>query len=403
MPKLWVLNVEETQGDNSIKRVGQDIPKYLWCLSEDDVAVVPVDVDQNFLEYISTIKGFKNPCRVFVSSPEKDGDSLARTILDDFILVNKLQELTANGSWFIESYIYTEDIVTLSRKLNVSCEYDVDPELVKRINFKSCFKLYCQKCEVQTPEYVVAVDLAEIKTGINKVCKSDKDLAILKWDQSAGGYGHILGTRIQLLADVKKKENEIGNVMVIERFEDFSFVLGSLIKISATGLEFVGIDKQVVEGNSWQGLEYPFDSPDICEKVKKDSMLLAQMFQEIGVIGFLNLDFGVKIFGAMFDVFCLEANLRHNGMSLMIDAFGVQNRYLYYYSGYKNNKQNFAEIFHTISSIKNDNGSVLAKNINAIEGVVVVNVTDTKVGLLLFGPSIEYINATKLKLAERLL
>jgi hypothetical protein len=175
-----------------------------------------------------------------------------------------------------------------------------------------------------------------------QMCPTPDTKLVLKKDISAGGRGILTDNCAELTTAINNHWAGATETIVIDEFENLELILGALVEITDYGLNFVGVDKQIIENNHWCGMEYPFTANrTLINQIKQNSLKLAQLFFDMGARGWVNFDFGVTKNNLLY---ALETNFRHNGMSAMINAFATKNQSIRYYNNHNRNNMSLKEI-----------------------------------------------------------
>lgn len=149
---------------------------------------------------------------------------------------------------------------------------------------------------------------------------------IVKKTRNGGGYGNLQGP-INFLIHELSTGTWYGNedtAVIVEEFAPHSEILGSLLLINDQGVKFLGIDRQLIKNNSWNGAVFPYKGDStLAKKIKNDSINLGNYLFLLGARGFMNIDWLTKKNrNGSNELYSLECNFRHNGFSYMLNVGG---------------------------------------------------------------------------------
>lgn len=396
MPKIYLMNIEEAQNGNALYNISNNLQKYIWLMSDSDIFVAPLFFDTDFLEYIAKIKCLDAKLQIITPEELVEPYSLIGSIYNNKKTMAELKHLSNKNHWEIEPYIQTEKVVEFANDVNIPSKA-TDSNLIRhglteQCNSKLYFKTVCEKLGLKTPSWNV-VDCIEDARQYLKNSNSFKKM-ILKKAKSLGGAGNLSGYPNELLSQLEKWYT-ISEPLLIEEYCDFSYILGSLSSVKQQEIKFFGIDEQIVSKDSWKGLKFPAEiNVDLQSEIRVASEKVADLFRELGGIGYLNLDFGVvsdKHHNAV--LYALESNFRQNAFNVFFENFAKPNRKLYYYGNFKTNMGSFNELKDLLDSERVDDRPLLAKNFLEDYGAIIINYAFNQniFGALIFGEDDSYI------------
>jgi len=99
-------------------------------------------------------------------------------------------------------------------------------------------------------------------------------------------------------------------------------VAGSLASVGPDGLQFLGIDLQVIRDGGWAGFDYPYPEGPGATRVRDWTMRIAEAVRDSGARGYLNLDWAFLVDSPGAPV-VLECNFRHNGLAYVTEFAGT--------------------------------------------------------------------------------
>lgn len=331
--KIWILNVDDfVFSANALDALSKHSLKYIQILKPNDLCIVSplIERDDCFVSYMAKLKKLQNKDWMMLPQHQASDEGLVKAISKDKTLVKKLKNLCKNNHVIIP-LMYTKDFAKLSKMcgnnlLNNSIA-------VEEANNKLVFKKLCKEFNIETIKPVFEAG----KRKKSKVLSflDFNETYLLRRPFSAGGYGNTKGKLIDLLQIVHSYHKD--GDFYIERFKDIYKTLGSLCILKDSGIQFAGIDCQIINKEAWEGCAFPFKKLDknILAEIKEKSLLLARHYHKKGVRGQVNFDWAIRIKEGELKLRALECNSRYNGFGLCLrlasTAFGISKEHLHFY------------------------------------------------------------------------
>jgi hypothetical protein len=406
MKKIWLLNTEETQSNHATFHMSPNLVKNIWNIEKYDIFIIPFKVDPDLWHYINKVKQLANTAQIITVNNCSKPYFLVDSIINDKKLLSLLKKLGKEKKWQFEPHIQTKKIVALAKLTGIDFQQTdhqlIENGLIEDLNCKAHFKSLGKKINLNTPTGVVFSDLDNLLTHLKKLKANDFKKIILKKTKAAGGFGNLSGKKnalLRILPNWLRPNDKI----IIEEFIPLEKTIGALVAISDQEIKFIGADQQIIEQHLWRGLQYPLENKKLFVMVKEKSLALAKIVQQLGARGWLNIDFGIaqkdkKLFG-------LEINFRHNAFSILVNTFAKQNGYLLYYNGFKTKHKSCSNILHDLGKLTIAGKSILAQNIIAQQGVILVNINPelNTYGAAIFSPRKDYISKSAKLLGQNII
>ncbi len=327
MPRLWVANAEEAlPGDDLLyeqffaAKTMRMFPRFLLCLRPGDCLVAPAPIPDDFAAYVAGLLRLGDPSRLLLrvgtlSHPY----TLVESILQDEPALEALRERCREGSWVLEPFIETPRIMRLAIESGVPTSKTspllVWGGLVGRLNDKGAFKKLASALGVRTVPGLEAETVADLEDALARMAVGRQRLMLRKVSY-AGGAGNIQGSPEELLARLPDWYN--GGKVLVEPFLDIASVAGSLASVGPEGLQFLGIDLQVIRDGGWAGFDFPYPDGPGARRVRDWTMRIAEAVRDSGARGYLNLDWAFLVDSPGSPV-VLECNFRHNGLAYVTE------------------------------------------------------------------------------------
>lgn len=402
MPNIWIHNADEIGVLECVDCIYDS--KYLWRLQNNDIFFLRCSIDAFYLNYIKRVKGLNEDCKICSINRLKNESTLVESILCNQKILLELYLLNKSNSYEFNPYFQSKAIHDLFKSTGIDMKftsYDlVNVGLIKQLNSKTFFKKLCNQAEVDCvppQKGFVSSDFDEICSLIDRVAGMNNDKVFLKKAFSGGGHGNKGGTSSYLKKYLSAWLSP-GEEVMVEYLCDFDVIVGSLIDIKEDSINFIGLDKQIINDFKWYGLTYPYEDNQEGEIVRSNSMKLAEVIYRTGARGPLNLDFGIIKNNNIPIVYALEANFRDNGFGLLLEVLSDRNKCLHYNHRYSlSNYANFDDIYDKIKSITLNQESILISDTKKKNGVIIVdiNMSVKTFGLAIVGSNFNEISEIK--------
>lgn len=383
MPKVWFPNIEEIAVSDDphyeaafVPRVKHYYPRYLYWLNPGDYLVAAEDIEPDFARYVAKISGLSQDLK-WILHPQANVKpfTLAETVLKDPILMTTLRQFAKAGEFLLESYIESPRMVDLSQACGIPIKQTdakhIKEGLIGRLNDKTYFKTLSREVGVEPVPGEVAQHLNDIPGMVRKYGQNGR--AVIKKGLHGGGLGNLAGTPDEIISILPQWYHQ--GPIVVEPFQDFTEIIGSLVWISDDGFRYIGCDVQISENGKWRGFRYPHPEPEKREIVEARSLRYAEALHKMGARGYLNLDWGVTEDG----ILALEANVRHNGFGHILDYarryFGErsENLHILYIEGVEVREgMNTQDVLKTLGNIEVEGTSILIQAPGAKQGAMLV-------------------------------
>lgn len=313
MPKVWVINIENTIGPEAAEPIlAFYLPRYLPLLHPGDFFITPVPLDERYVAYITRLRKLPPP-EQWLLSPAKlpRPYSLCRAIYEDEKLLGRLRAENAKTPLTLEPFMQTAEALELANKAGlgwlgctpaaIAAGYPSD------INNKAKFKQVAKTLGIRHIACRVETTLDGISKAAEELSEGGTRRILVKKFHSAGGHGNFAGTPAEVLPRVAQWHK--GEAVLVEPYERLDLVCGTLTRVTETGCEFIGTDRQFIQGEAWHGCLYPYaEHPEL----KELSLAFARHYYANGARGYVNLDWG---FGPDGEAVAIECNFRHNGFA----------------------------------------------------------------------------------------
>ncbi len=329
MPKIWLANVEEVflprHPDDDwtlIPKTDAMAPRFLLYAEPGDVMLLSCEVPRSFVRYVAQVNGFHHePLRVMAPACPVSPYSLVDSVLDDPQLMEALRKLICIGSWHLDAYIETPGVFKLAEALGIpagSTPRDIVLSgVVNRINDKVYFKELCRRLGIEVVPGYECSSREEIESALKNLRQNYPDHFMMRKAMSGGGLGNLSGAYDELMFLLPDYYQ--GGQVVVEPMLDLSATLGTLVRVEDGGCRFIGIDQQMIEDSGWVGFRYPWSEVPLSSTLEELSMRIASEAHQMGVRGYLNLDWGLAASTNGPKILALESNFRHNGLSHLLD------------------------------------------------------------------------------------
>ncbi|GAA2577094.1 hypothetical protein GCM10010399_03470 [Dactylosporangium fulvum] len=201
MPKLVLANPQS----RAMVARPEDIPvesrpiyevigtRMLWSLDSDDIAVIPAEIDKDFLAYLTAILDLPDGGPTVLSL--RDYRSPSWYPDENPELVDELRaRITAGGDWTLDCYIRDRDVAHWEQRLGLA----VTPtpyaqDLAALMNSKVVFRALALAAGVPVPEGLVVDPGRELIDAVTALLPKTGSV-IVKQDHNAGGDGNVLVT-----------------------------------------------------------------------------------------------------------------------------------------------------------------------------------------------------------------
>lgn len=321
--RLWIMNIDHALDKHTTNKGFLNIlTKYMMLVEPNDKFIVLPNIGKESLSYVTKTRKliFTEDWAIQLKNISNPFDTID-SIMNDSNAVSKLKELSSTNSYFIEPYIPSLKLLTLSNVLGIPLSESGYSALENnnyiKLNDKYLFKKLSEELGVRTINYSLASTKDELNALIKSVGKKYNKL-IIKKTFSTGGYGNLCGKPNELISLIDDWYHH-DELVLVEPFVDIEETLGSLAYVDKEQYHFIGIDKQNIKAGGWKGCEYPYFSEPVSSLVEELTIRYAKYMLKNGIEGYLNLDWAVVRENGEIVLYALENNYRYNGFSFVLD------------------------------------------------------------------------------------
>lgn len=428
MPRLWIANAEEALPEEDpyfrsffYSKTVFMFPRFLACLRPGDCLVVPAHLPKDFAKYVSRLLGLGKYNDFVLSVRLADSCILTDSILQDSEALSAIRQRCGNDGWVLEPYMQTPRVCRLAEELGLpraqTASALIEEGLIEQLNNKAFFKEFAGKLGLSVVLGSIAHNLPELLEAIDSLGTKYDELMLRKV-KYAGGAGNVHGSAATLSGYVPKWYST-GTVLV-EPFLPLLVVVGALVQITDTEINFLGLDRQVFRDGGWCGFDYPFAPScnlkaeelvvslptdqavmhaDFNESaVAEGAIALAKAAQEKGARGYMNTDWAFAA-GNSDKPIALECNFRHNGFGYVIDFarqyFGPRWTKLHMrcHEAVPTYADDMSQLIERVAHLRFNNSPVLITEPGAKQGAVITAPPQHHhFSIAVFGPTKEYVS-----------
>ncbi|MGW0811516.1 preATP grasp domain-containing protein [Nonomuraea sp. NPDC002799] len=297
------------------------IYRHLWLMGEGDIIVSPIEIDEEYLQYVCEMLGFSAETVSIVAANERLTDEYLSTASAD--IAAKLKVLIARSpTWEVEPCNYTTGVADLARRLDLTLDVGLrfaaqrGPDLLNR---KSHFRQLAVGAGLPVADGSIAVTPEALAQAIERHLP-ETGTVIVKRDDGKGGKGNVTlttamaaplpGTREtrHLDGDCRTVAKELwegltddrNRMVVVESYHEASHSFYFEYLIDSRGCHAFlnsGSFRRRLDSNPaatqlvWVGLDLPAELPP--SSAVNASHLAAQLVHlaaKIGYRGYVNID-----------------------------------------------------------------------------------------------------------------
>lgn len=317
MRKAWFINLEDVIGpQHAVPALEAYFLRYLPLVEAGDLFISPVKLDAEFAAYVRRLKKLPSTAEWLVE-PEYAAKpySLCAAVRGDACAMARLREFGQAGG-VLWPFMQTAPALELAEACGLGWQGSM-AEAVRsgytiKLNDKRYFKTVSAELGIPAVPGFAASSAEEITEAVGKIniAEPGRDI-MLKRVLSGGGYGNQRGSAEQVLKIAKAWPD--GEPVLVEPYENFTEVCGTLVLISDDSCRFIGADRQFIHNSAWRGCEYPCALP---ERIRQWSLAYADTFRASGARGYANIDWGMRETGGPL---AIECNFRLNGFSHILE------------------------------------------------------------------------------------
>jgi hypothetical protein len=301
-------------------------PRKLWLSAPGDIVVLPVVPSEDFKDYVFSLIEI-NPSTVkIISTPIKYSNYLPEKLKEGSVF-DAITEAISTSPYEYSLLPFTLDrhALTLAELLGIPVlGYDEKSmsgivDLIYRMNTKSGFREVAQILGFRVPEGRVASGTREAIIAAREV-GSNTGKAIVKFDRSSNGYGHVvLENLARSLSDLETELkdrlvafSEQPYIFVVEEFLSFQSVPSVEIEVTDSGPRLLYLCDQRCPGNSFTGMiSPPFGLTNlVCDRLTEIGLIFGEHVAGLGYRGVCDVDCGVTEDGS---IVVTESNFRRTG------------------------------------------------------------------------------------------
>ncbi|MBF4618386.1 hypothetical protein ITJ44_09905 [Clavibacter sp. VKM Ac-2873] len=343
MPKIVILNNRAEYptgiGLDSMEAIAKTAARHFWLVEAGDIVLAPTVIDSDFMGYVGKMRGFNERSIRYVTT----GRILRDDVLTAPDTIAHLHRLMATeDDWALMPCFMTEGVAVLSEALGIaslSGEGFAAQRGGDLFNRKSHFRQMAAGIGMPIPRGALVHDRAGLARVIPRHTAATGAF-IIKRDNSAGGFGNIVGTRgpsvplpgaretIPLGEDVagfsdsvwsKVAEGEKSTVVVEEYHPAthifyFEFLIDDQGRpgfLDSGDVRMELDDDAAAKSMVWEGLDIPAILPPYSLVLASGwALRFAQLAAAVGYRGYLNID-GILTAGG--DILFNEVNARWGG------------------------------------------------------------------------------------------
>ncbi|MFA6584758.1 MAG: hypothetical protein WCS77_10715 [Elusimicrobiaceae bacterium] len=320
MRRVWLINLEDTIGPEHAGHILDSyLLRYLPLVRGGDCFITPHKLNPDFVNYIRRIRNLPEPeTWLTVLDSVSELYSLCASVRKNENVLKHLRRLGATGEYALHPFIQTAGALQLAQDCGLHWT-GTAPGAVKNgypllLNDKAHFKEVSKTLGINAIPGFIENTPDGIKKSAHELAGGTNRQIIIKKAFSGGGYGNYAGTLDHVLSYAAQWHK--GETVLVEPYEDFATVCGTLAEITEDGCFFLGTDKQLIHNAAWRGCEYPFGNKALNSELKELSLRYARHFRENGARGYVNLDWGIK---KNREIMAIECNFRLNGFSHIIE------------------------------------------------------------------------------------